>query len=123
MARKVIAVEPADDDRMTFYVFCDDGTVWSWVAPRHRKKLNRGPHGRRVGVEWRSVGAGLVSAIPGMPADAVSRPRPGPGHRRAGPLHGCDRSPPTRSRTISAIVFDEFRVQYVVRIPLRRTGN
>lgn len=41
MARKIVAVEPAHEDRMSFYVFCDDGTVWSWVAPRHRKKLNR----------------------------------------------------------------------------------
>lgn len=25
MARKIVAVEPADDDRVKFYVFCDDG--------------------------------------------------------------------------------------------------
>ena len=38
MSRKIVAVEPtavapAHPDRMSYYVFCDDGTVWSWAPP------------------------------------------------------------------------------------------
>ncbi|MDX1395339.1 MAG: hypothetical protein R3195_13205 [Gemmatimonadota bacterium] len=36
MSRKIVAVEAVGDGKR-LYVFCDDGTVWSWTRPTYRK--------------------------------------------------------------------------------------
>lgn len=37
--RSIAAVEPLANDHSAFLVFCDDGSVWRWIAPEARARL------------------------------------------------------------------------------------
>lgn len=42
MSRKIVAVESVGhDDKREFYVFCDDGTIWTWVPPSYRSSQRK----------------------------------------------------------------------------------